>query len=139
MATSTASRSASTSTHLHPTSVGEDLEPDEAWKENKRQEIESLFADMIKEAKDRLESRVQALTVQMYSPEWMAQKDALVNEFNSEKEGIKNLAREEFAHSVAHERVVKRMATGGSVNATVEQAVLEEQHAIMAKIQKDRR
>ncbi|KAJ7651508.1 hypothetical protein DFH06DRAFT_1299885 [Mycena polygramma] len=138
MATSTASGSPSTTAHLHPTSVGEDLEPDDAWKESKKREIEAWFAPMVQEAKDRLEFQMQALKVPRHSLEWEAQRKIHSSEFEMETEGIRNLAKEEFAHSIARERALKRIAGGVFANVTVEQSMVEEQASIMAQIQKSR-
>ncbi|KAJ6571639.1 hypothetical protein B0H19DRAFT_936475, partial [Mycena capillaripes] len=114
-----------------PSSAGaatvSDYEPDEAWKENKKQEIANGFQTMIQDAKDRLESKLQALPYPRDSPEWKAQREIFFAEYHAEQELIKALARDEFTHSLGQERLVRRMATGGSVNATVEKSVLEEQ------------
>ncbi|KAJ7886364.1 hypothetical protein B0H13DRAFT_899660 [Mycena leptocephala] len=145
MSTTTAQRSPSTSTHPYFTapspvsSVVPDLEPDEAWKENKKREIEDGFQSLIQDAKDRLEANMQALPFQKDSPEWISQRDTFFEEYQTERTSIRALAMDEFLHSVAQERVMRRMATGGSVNATVGQSVMEEQAAIYAQIQKSRR
>ncbi|KAF8189782.1 hypothetical protein K438DRAFT_931395 [Mycena galopus ATCC 62051] len=145
MSTSSVPRSASrtsnppfTSPSPVPSPVS-NLEPDEAWKEQKMREIEDGFQGMIKDAKDRLEASILALTAEKNSPEWEARKERLVEEFKVEKKFIQGLAHEEFMNSVATERFTRGMTiTGLSVNATVKQSLLEEQEAILAQIQKDK-
>ncbi|KAJ7243173.1 hypothetical protein B0H12DRAFT_837236 [Mycena haematopus] len=145
MSTFAVPRSASTGTNPLLVSPGplspsmSDVEPDEAWKENRRQEIKISFQPMIQEAKDRLEGKLQASTLDRDSPEYAAQKEVFFNEYEEEENSIRRLAKEEFANSLANERVFRVMTLPGiSVNPTVKKSVEDEQEAIYAQIQKRR-
>ncbi|KAJ6590710.1 hypothetical protein DFH09DRAFT_209902 [Mycena vulgaris] len=139
----TAQRSASTSAYPHFTSpspvsafVPED-EPDDDWKASKRNEIEGGFQWMIQDAKDRLENKLQALTVKKESREWIAHKEVFVKEFHEETGSIRALAQEEFTHELAAERVTRRLTRGGQINPAKQESLVQQQEAILAQIQRE--
>ncbi|KAJ7762826.1 hypothetical protein DFH07DRAFT_405595 [Mycena maculata] len=101
-------------------------EPDEAWKEHRKQLIEDGFKPMIQEAKDRLERRLRALQQASGTgtPDFAdfvdvdaearaeveeAERARLVEEFHAEAAAMKALAKEEFEHAVARERLQRRL------------------------------
>ncbi|KAJ6567273.1 hypothetical protein DFH09DRAFT_1156536 [Mycena vulgaris] len=84
-------------------------EPDEEWKENRRQIIEDGFKPMIQEAKDRLERKLQSIPRGMGDAEEEAERERLVEEFRSEAAAMKALAKEELEHALARERLQRRL------------------------------
>ncbi|KAJ7638456.1 hypothetical protein FB45DRAFT_402826 [Roridomyces roridus] len=89
-----------------------DDEPDEDWKANRKQMIEDSFKPMIQEAKDRLERKIQSLQSirgMDFVPDEDFERTRLVDEFNSEKVAMKVLAKEEFEHALARERLQRRL------------------------------
>ncbi|KAJ7509436.1 hypothetical protein B0H11DRAFT_2216356 [Mycena galericulata] len=139
MSTYTVPRSASTGVYPNfpsPSPVAAEDEPDEEWKEKKRNEIENGFKDMIQEAKDRLEQNLQKVTPKD-SREYDERKAFYVKEFQQETANLKSLAKEEFTHALGQERVMRRLTRGGQINGTVKVSVVEEQEAILAQIKRD--
>ncbi|KAJ7499325.1 hypothetical protein FB451DRAFT_34284 [Mycena latifolia] len=87
-----------------------DDEPDEEWKKNRKQIIEDGFKAMIQEAKDRLERKIQSIRGMGESEEETERaRLSLVEEFQSEAAAIKALAKEEFEHALARERLQRRL------------------------------
>ncbi|KAJ7727750.1 hypothetical protein B0H16DRAFT_249972 [Mycena metata] len=115
----------------------ESPEPDDEWKANKRVEIENDFKPIIQDAKDRLEAGIKALAVD--SPDFAARKQELIEAYNVESDSIRNLAKEEFMVRLADERLLRRVTTGGTVNAEVKQSMVDQQAAILAQIQRNNR
>ncbi|KAJ7667616.1 hypothetical protein DFH06DRAFT_1183057 [Mycena polygramma] len=101
-----------------PVTPSEDFEPDEEWKENQRQLIEHGFTDMIQEAKDRLERKIQSIQGMEDGDEEERQRALLFDEFQAEKAAIKTLAKEEFLHALARERLMRRLRTDLPIRAT---------------------
>ncbi|KAJ6510232.1 hypothetical protein C8R47DRAFT_1097165 [Mycena vitilis] len=101
-----------------PVTPSEDFEPDEEWKENQRQTIEHGFTDMIQEAKDRLERKIQSIQGMEDWEEEERLRALLFDEFQAEKAAIKTLAKEEFLHALARERLMRRLRTDLPIRAT---------------------
>ncbi|KAJ7028001.1 hypothetical protein C8F04DRAFT_1120721 [Mycena alexandri] len=115
----------------------ESPEPDEEWKSNKRVEIENDFKPIIQDAKDRFEAGMHALTRD--SPDYAARRGELIEAYDVECDSIRNLAREEFMVRLADERLLRRVTTGGIVNANVKQSMVDQQAAVLAQIQRNNR
>ncbi|KAF7354959.1 hypothetical protein MSAN_01411000 [Mycena sanguinolenta] len=96
---------------ITPTAEYYDEEPDEEWKENRRQIIHNGFQDMIHDAKQRLERNLQSLRGMEDLDEEERERDRLffVDEFQTESQAIKALAKEEFEHALARERLRRRL------------------------------
>ncbi|KAJ7336183.1 hypothetical protein DFH08DRAFT_283863 [Mycena albidolilacea] len=145
MSTSAAPRSAPRSVppYTTPSPVSSpvpDLEPDEAWIANKRIQIEAGFQSMIQDAKDRLERTLQALPFDRGDPEWDAKTKGFFKACQDEKDAIRQLAKEELENEIATERLMRGMTIAGlSVDATVKNSVMQEQEAILAMIERERR
>ncbi|KAJ7672879.1 hypothetical protein B0H17DRAFT_1083704 [Mycena rosella] len=91
-----------------------DDEPDDEWKKNRKQIIEDGFKPMIQEAKDRLERKMQSLralvdTGGLGEAEEEAERAFILEEFQSEGTAIRALAKEEFQHALARERLQRRL------------------------------
>ncbi|KAJ6516291.1 hypothetical protein C8R45DRAFT_959618 [Mycena sanguinolenta] len=96
---------------ITPTADYYDEEPDEEWKENRRKIIHNGFQDMIHDAKERLERILQSLLGMEDLEEEERERERLffVEEFQSETQAIKVLAKEEFEHALARERLRRRL------------------------------
>ncbi|KAJ7087232.1 hypothetical protein B0H15DRAFT_843157 [Mycena belliarum] len=87
-----------------------DDEPDEEWKKHRKEIIEDGFKPMIQEAKDRLERKIQSLRARGETEEdEERERVALVDEFRGEAAAMKALAKEEFEHALARERLQRRL------------------------------
>ncbi|KAJ7122836.1 hypothetical protein C8R44DRAFT_784663 [Mycena epipterygia] len=82
-------------------------EPDEEWKEHRRQIIEDGFKSMIQEAKDRLERNIQS--IRGLGDQEEPERERLVAEFRSEAAAIKSLAKDEFEVALQRERLMRRL------------------------------
>ncbi|KAJ7477136.1 hypothetical protein B0H11DRAFT_2029859 [Mycena galericulata] len=94
-----------------------DDEPDEEWKELRKQIIEDGFKPMIQEAKDRLERKIQSIRGMGDLEE--TERARLVEEFHSEAAAMKALAKEEFEHALARERLQRRLRRDIPIPATI--------------------
>ncbi|KAJ7179509.1 hypothetical protein C8R46DRAFT_1073945 [Mycena filopes] len=83
-------------------------EPDEEWKAERKEIIHIGFQDMIQEAKDRLERKL--LSIQRLDVAEREQERAfLMDEFHAETAAIRALAKDEFEHALARERLQRRL------------------------------
>ncbi|KAF8211545.1 hypothetical protein K438DRAFT_2011072 [Mycena galopus ATCC 62051] len=88
-----------------------DEEPDEEWKENRRQIIEDSFQELIQEAKAGLERKLQSLRVMddLDEEDRENERQFLLEEFQNEQKAMKALAKDEFEHALARERLLRRL------------------------------
>ncbi|KAJ7162608.1 hypothetical protein C8R43DRAFT_947112 [Mycena crocata] len=118
MISSTDTGEQSPTTPLLPHLEYYDDEPDEEWKSNRKQIIADGFAGMIQEAKDRLEIKIQSIRG-MGDGEEGSERARLVDEFHNESAAIKALAKEEFEHALARERLQRRLRRDLPIPATI--------------------
>jgi len=126
---------------ISPSAEYYDDEPDEEWKLNRMQIIEDSFKDMIQEAKDRLERKLQSLRQEdLEEEEREREREFLVEEYQSETAAMKVLAKDEFEHALARERLLRRLRrdlparpTMNHQSPTINHIALEQQQAATLK------
>jgi hypothetical protein len=101
-----------------PAEYYDDTEPNEEWKLNRIQIIEDSFKDMIHEAKDQLERKIQSIQG-MADVDEERERAFLVEEFQAETAAMKALAKEEFEHALARERMQRRLRRDLPIRATM--------------------
>ncbi|KAJ7047762.1 hypothetical protein C8F04DRAFT_1060036 [Mycena alexandri] len=84
-------------------------EPDEEWKAGQKEIIGNGFHEMIQEAKDRLERRIQSIQGDIAEEEQQRERGLFVDEYHDETAAIRALAKEEFEHALARERLRRRL------------------------------
>ncbi|KAJ6538944.1 hypothetical protein B0H19DRAFT_1176293 [Mycena capillaripes] len=97
----------------------DDIEPDEEWKLNRMQIIEDSFKGMIQEAKDRLERKIQSIQGLGDLDEEERERALFVEEFQAEAAAMKALAKDEFEHALARERMQRRLRRDLPIRATI--------------------
>ncbi|EIW77109.1 hypothetical protein CONPUDRAFT_168122 [Coniophora puteana RWD-64-598 SS2] len=110
----------------HPT------EPDGAWKEKLRREIEKNLGSMVEAAKQNRQAKLSAGQV---SPD---QRGSLDREYKATMETIRRLAEGQFRDAVERERVERKWASGDAIDGNWSDALVKEQQAILDNIEKEK-
>jgi hypothetical protein len=96
-----------------------DLEPDDAWKENKKQEIEKRLGGRLQAARERREARIQALALERNSPGKKTQEKQILEDYRDDKEVLMALAQKAFTEALMSEREIRRLSAGAAVEPTI--------------------
>ncbi|KAF7289841.1 hypothetical protein MIND_01358500 [Mycena indigotica] len=118
-----------------------DSEPSDEWKRTRQAKIAQGFASMVDAARVQFEAALAAIRHPQSSAAYQRAKDECVAEWKKSTENINRFANEEYLRAVDEERVTRKLMRG-TMNASPvtmfkQNALVEEQQAILAAIQRD--
>ncbi|EIW77102.1 hypothetical protein CONPUDRAFT_146186 [Coniophora puteana RWD-64-598 SS2] len=119
--------------HTHATAHAE-LEPDDAWKQRLRRDIEESLRSMVAAAKQHVQAKLDAHP----SARNAERRDVIANEHHAAMKTIRTLAEEQYRIALARERAERQWAAGQPIDEDWADALAQEQHAIMARIERER-